>query len=190
MKTSNKHIGYVLICLAVSVLYVLAFTSGSFAAMPNYQWAGSISGLTPTSVTVDSDRNIYVTEASYDRLRKYSKSGVLLHTMTNLDMPKGVAVDSSGKIYIGCEDTSVVEVYSPGFTLLYKLGDPDDSGSPTYIPQPNSIDIDAILTALMIQVLISGDRVVLSRHLPVNSTIHYQLLLTKHDRRLSFLISS
>jgi len=107
--------------------------------MPDYDRLNPIANIvsSPTDVALDADENVYVVESIANRLLKFSQSGQYKNTLTNLQKPISVAVDSNGIIFIGNKNSGSVDVYDDGLNLLHKLGVGNGEFS-----QPNSIDID------------------------------------------------
>jgi DNA-binding beta-propeller fold protein YncE len=105
LQNSVKRIFNISGILAVILLLPLSSAYSDPNVMPGNWWVQSISISTPTSIAVDTGGNIYVTEASYNRLLKFDQSGTQIGSIPWLYRPKGVAVDN-GKVYIGCEDTA------------------------------------------------------------------------------------
>jgi PKD repeat protein len=94
-------------------------------------------------VAVDNYENIYVTESVYNKLLIYSHNNQYKGILTGLNRPISVAVDVTGRIFIGnyydnLNDKGNVEVYDADLNLLFKLGVGDGEFS-----QPNSISIDS-----------------------------------------------
>jgi len=90
--------------------------SGSFASVNG---AGNVASFWfPTGVSVDSSGNVYVADAGSNKIRKITAAGVVSTlagnplngnwsgsedgavTAASFDQPKGVAVDSSGNVYV------------------------------------------------------------------------------------------
>jgi serine/threonine-protein kinase len=100
---------------AAGVVTTLA-GSGSFASVNG---AGNVASFWfPTGVSVDSSGNVYVADAGSNKIRKITAAGVVSTlagnplngnwsgsedgavTAASFDQPKGVAVDSSGNVYV------------------------------------------------------------------------------------------
>jgi sugar lactone lactonase YvrE len=116
--------------LKVSILLMMAMivTAGAVSAAP-----ARIASITdridgPIRVAVDSQGNLYVTEASknlvviFDNKRQYVKS-------FSVPYPVGIAVDPAGKIYVGSGASgkktgykNSVTIYNADLTLAGKLG--------------------------------------------------------------------
>jgi sugar lactone lactonase YvrE len=95
--------------IIILALFSLLFAASGIlqaAVMPNYVRLKPVTAkLTdPTALALDSYENLYVTESSNHRLFKYSQSGKYMKTLSGLQRPISVAVDSSGRIYIGNSD--------------------------------------------------------------------------------------
>jgi PKD repeat protein len=106
--------------------------------MPDYQWQDSITVDAPTAVDVDLSGNLYVAEASNNRLLIINSEGSLLKRLTGLDKPTSVAVHEGqgGEklIFIGNKGKGNVAVYDGALKLLHKLGSGDgEFGKPSAI---------------------------------------------------------
>ena len=108
------------------------------ATMPPYERQQALTSnlSVPTAVAVDASQNIYVVEASTNRLLMYNSFGEHLKTLDGLNEPISVAVDANGKILIGNKAGGNVEVYTSDLTLQFKLGLGDGE-----FMQPSSIGI-------------------------------------------------
>lgn len=73
----------------------------------------------PFRVCVDTQGNLYETETANNAVRIYNRKGQYLKSLT-VPKPLGIAVDGSGKIYVGLENKGV-DVYNPDFTFAYDL---------------------------------------------------------------------
>jgi sugar lactone lactonase YvrE len=98
-------------------------------------------------VAVDQAGNLYIADPSYDVVEKVTPDGTLSifagtpgsdgyptpgpAADTMLDEPEGVAVDSSGNVYIADYDNSLVEKVTPSGTLSIFAGTPGSSGTPS-----------------------------------------------------------
>jgi DNA-binding beta-propeller fold protein YncE len=115
---------------------------------------------TPTGIALDASKNIYVTNSGDDGNQSYSvteypagsngqipPSAVISGSATGLDVPAGVALDSSGKIYVvndGSNDDGIdsVTVYPAGSTGN-AAPSATISGANTRISIPAGIAIDS-----------------------------------------------
>jgi DNA-binding beta-propeller fold protein YncE len=99
----------------------------------------------PTGVAVDSSGNVYIADQSGKRVVKVKPDGTLSvfagtgtagaptagpATSSNLNNPAGVAVDSSGNVYIADKSNNLVEKVTPDGTLSVFAGT-GTQGSPT-----------------------------------------------------------
>jgi DNA-binding beta-propeller fold protein YncE len=104
----------------------------------------------PADVAVDSSDNVYIADSGNNRIEKVTPDGTLSiiagdgnqgqptagpATSSNLSYPRGVAVDSSGNVYIADSGNNRIEMVSPDGTLSIFAGsapcDPyDSSGTP------------------------------------------------------------
>jgi uncharacterized protein (TIGR03437 family) len=66
----------------------------------------------PLGVAVDTAGNLYITEASGNRVRKVSKSGTIT-TIAGIDSPWHVAVDASGNLYVTQPSDALVRFITP-----------------------------------------------------------------------------
>jgi hypothetical protein len=128
MKCNIKH-NKPFLALIISVSFFLFFSVNLlYAANPpvyDRLFAVTENLSSPTSVAVDADERIYVTEPSYNRLNVYSPGGYFIKRLEGLDNPFGIAVDSGGRILVGNGKTGNVEVYDSDFNLLSSLGTGD-----------------------------------------------------------------
>ncbi len=109
--------------LAISILAILPHAAHCGDTIPSTRTGSIAAGLVaPTSVALDADGNIYVSESSRNRLLVYSSSGQYLKKLERLAKPAGVAVDGSGRIYVCNAGSRSVSVYNSGLLLLRKLG--------------------------------------------------------------------
>ncbi len=76
----------------------------------------------PLNLALDKEGNLYITEPKENRLLILNRKGEYLKKMDNLQKPLGVAVDASGRIYIGSEEKGTVSVYTSNLILSHKLG--------------------------------------------------------------------
>ena len=143
MRYSSAHnIKLMATVTAIAVCFLFCSANTLLAGpMPAYERLQPITTnlITPTAVALDANERIYVTESSYNRLNVYSPSGEYLKSLSGLDKPLGVAVNSSGRVFVGNGDTGNVEVYEADFTLLFKLGSGDGE-----FTKPCAIAIDSV----------------------------------------------
>jgi sugar lactone lactonase YvrE len=67
---------------------------------------------TASWITVDQAANVYVTEYTGNRVRKFSPNGDGLLTITTTYTPGGVAVGTDGSIYVAHYDAGKIQRYS------------------------------------------------------------------------------
>ncbi len=73
----------------------------------------------PAAVTIDASDSVYVANVGSGQVTKYDSAGTLLYNLTHADMglPYGVAVNSSGVVYIGGTSNKIVKFSSTGTYL-------------------------------------------------------------------------
>jgi DNA-binding beta-propeller fold protein YncE len=91
----------------------------------------------PTRLAWAPDGKLYVSDAKTGSVFIYDRQPglTLIGELKGLDTPLGVAVDSSGAIYVGNNGRDNVEVYSPLGLLLWAIGE----GT---IQMPNDLALD------------------------------------------------
>jgi uncharacterized protein (TIGR03437 family) len=98
---------------------------------------------TPSDVVVDSSGNLYIADTQNNRIRKVNTAGIITTvaggaccgfggdggpaTSATLNQPTGVAVDSSGNVYIADTDNQVIRKVSGG-TITTIAGTPGTGG--------------------------------------------------------------
>ncbi|RJQ43513.1 MAG: hypothetical protein C4538_12095 [Nitrospiraceae bacterium] len=128
MKKSRANIGCDFISLYFFLCFMFLWTvSLQAAVMPDYSRLQPVTeNLTaPTAAALDIYENLYVTESIENRLLIYSQSGHLLKLLYGLNVPLGVAVDESGRIFVGNQGNGNVEAYDSNLHKLFKLGSGD-----------------------------------------------------------------
>ena len=136
-------------------------SSGTLSIIAGIAWGGAptpgpatSSGLSPSGVAVDGSGNVYIADAGNDVVEKVTPSGTLSifagvvghsgpptagpATSSDLNSPSGVAVDSSGNVYIADAGNDVVEKVTPSGTLSIFAGRVGQSGAPTAGPATSS----------------------------------------------------
>lgn len=122
---------------------------GSETASTTPQPATSISLDLPEGVAVDSVGNVYISDTWENLVEKVTPSGSLSviagtgsqgtptpgpATSSDIDLPTGLAVDSSGNVYIADDGNYVVEKVTPSGTLSIFAG--GGSSAPSTTPEP------------------------------------------------------
>jgi hypothetical protein len=125
-------------CLIISIVLLFSiFVSSGIsyaAAIPGYERLQPITNYVtaPSAVAL-------VAESVNNQVLIFSQSGQYMHTLSGLDRPISVAVDSNVRIYVGNKDSGNVEVYDDNYAYLLKLGAGDGE-----FAQPNDIEIDSV----------------------------------------------
>ncbi|MBI5665239.1 MAG: FG-GAP repeat protein [Nitrospirae bacterium] len=137
-RENINRAGHILF-VVLAILLGFHVSSSDGEVMPEYDRLSPITNQlnAPTAVAFDRQENIYVTEAVNNALHIYSQSGEYKSTFSKLDKPISVAIDDSGRIFIGNKGSGNVEVYDADLNYIFKLG-PEDG----LFAQPNDIAID------------------------------------------------
>ncbi len=122
---------------------------------------------TPIAVAVDSSGNLYIADSANNRIRKVAKSGGLISTIAgngtpqfagdngaatsaSLNTPYGLAVDSSGNVYIGDLLNYAVRKVTPSGTIstvagtnVFGFSGDGGPGTSAQLNQPFGLALDA-----------------------------------------------
>ena len=116
-------------------LSVIAGTGATGAPTPGPATSSKLDK--PAAVAVDGSGNVYIADNDNNEIEKVTPGGTLSiiagtgtestptpgpATSSDLDNPLGIAVDSSGNVYIADTDNNVVEKVTPGGTLSIIAG--------------------------------------------------------------------
>jgi len=140
-KNISHSIKFFEIFLTVFIIASFLFpVSLQASVMPGYERLQPVTGGidAPGAVALDAYENLYVAESINNRVLIYSQSGRYLDKLSGLARPISVAVDGSGRIYVGNGDRGNVEVYDSDLSLLYRLGFRDSE-----FKEPGAIAIDS-----------------------------------------------
>src|SRR5438874_3968497 len=122
---------------------VVSTFAGSFAKAGPQNGTGSAARFNlPTDVAVDSSNNVYVADSNNCTIRKITPAAVVTtlaglaspgHTngtgsAARFDFPQGVAVDSTGKIYVADSVESAIRKITPSAVVSTFAGLPGTSG--------------------------------------------------------------
>ena len=140
----------------------------NFAGLPGYPGTADGTGSAarfyyPYSVAVDSSGNVYVADQSSNTIRKMTPGGVV-STLAGLALsagsndgtgnaarfnsPEGVAVDSSGNVYVADTDNHTIRKVTPGGVvstlagLAGSQGSSDGTGSAARFSYPQGVAVD------------------------------------------------
>ena len=151
---------------SVYVFPALGSSSGTLDEAPTYTIRGSSTALSrPQGVALDSSRNIYVASQDTSSVTVYSPVGSTTGTLneapssaisaamtTDLIYPQGVALDSSGNIYVAGETYAAnyaVSTQFPPAVYIYAAGSNGNeaptasiSGLSTELSDPQGITLD------------------------------------------------
>jgi sugar lactone lactonase YvrE len=145
--TSNNEIEKV---TPGGTLSIIAGTGTAGAPTPGPATSSRLDG--PYGVAVDSSGNVYIADTSNNEIEKVTPGGTLSiiagtgtagaptpgpATSSRLDIPYGVAVDSSGNVYVADEANAEIEKVTPGGTLSIIAGT-GTVGTPTPGPATSS----------------------------------------------------
>ncbi len=105
-----------------AVLFIFSFCRPAFADLPvNYVSSISVNG-SPVRLAVDPVGIIYVTAPAAGKVFKFYRDGSPAGVITASQKPLSVAVDSTGKVFIGDSIERSVRVLGPDGNTLYSLG--------------------------------------------------------------------
>jgi sugar lactone lactonase YvrE len=145
--------------------YTFTHFAGSFGGYGYSDGTGSAARFDyPQGVAVDSSGNIYVADLGNSTIRKITSGGVVT-TLAGLegstggadgtgsaarfDYPQGVAVDSSGNIYVADTDNDTIRKITPGGVvttlegLAGSVGSADGAGSAARFYKPYGVAVDS-----------------------------------------------
>ena len=123
--------------------------SGSIDGSGSAALFGQLNG-----IAIDNLGNLYVTDSTYNTVRKLSLSAgswtttTLVSKTAGLNNPNGIVVDSSGNIYVADTNNFVVRKITPSGTMttlagsLGKVGINDGTGSSASFGSPTGIALD------------------------------------------------
>jgi len=116
----------------------------------------------PSGVAVDSAGTVYVADTYSNRIRKITPEGVVTTlagdgtagsadgqgTAAQFNKPTGIAVDSSGAIYVADSDNDLIRKITPGgmVSTLAGSGTPgaaDGQGASAQFNEPTSVDVNS-----------------------------------------------
>jgi len=123
--------------------------------------ANSYNNITPYALAVDSSGNLYIGDDSSSDVFKVTPSGTLsafagdgvygaptsgaVATATSIGSPDGLAVDSSGNVYIGDDGYELVEKVNLSGIITIVAGSLNSFPYPSTTPQPaTSVNLDAV----------------------------------------------
>jgi sugar lactone lactonase YvrE len=131
---------------------ILAFAGTGASGSPTAGVATSSALTNPQHVALDSSGDVYIADTNNNEVEKVTPSGTLSvfagtgtagaptagpATSSDLDVPRGVAVDSSGNVYIADAGNDDVEKVTPSGTLSVFAGT-GTAGVPTAGPATSS----------------------------------------------------
>ena len=156
----------VLNCGVSNAQYICTFAGGGTGALGDGGQATAATLLSPSGVCTDRYGNIYISDENAFRVRKVSTSGIITTiagngtggysgdfgpaTNAQLNFAEGVAVDTSGGIYIADQNNNVIRKVKYGiiFTIAGNgtLGDSVDGGPATdaHLYHPADVAVDYI----------------------------------------------
>jgi len=123
--------------------------------------AASYNNLTPYAVATDSSGNLYIGDDSSNDVLKVTPAGTLsvyagdgtygaptsgaVATATSIGSPYGLAVDSSGNVFIADEGSELVEKVSPAGIITIVAGSVNSYPYPSATPQAaTSVNLDQV----------------------------------------------
>jgi hypothetical protein len=123
------------IIIAILALFICGISYG--AVPPTAKGLGyfTLAGSDIVRIAPDLKGNLYISDTYYGKVHVISNNGILLSEF-NINRPLSIAVDGSGKIFVGSGADGSVSVYDSSGMLLYKLG----SGSGEFL-MPSDIAI-------------------------------------------------
>ena len=175
LQGAKKSILSILLATSLTVSITQCSSGGDAAPLPPFMvstLAGSSSGYmdgtgaaakfsSPSGVAVDSSGNVYVADASNDRIRKIDPAGVVTTfagsgtsgnnngtgTAAQFFNPYGVAVDSSGNVYVAdSTNNRIRKISSTGMVTTFagsSFGSMNGTGTAAQFFNPNGVAVDS-----------------------------------------------
>jgi DNA-binding beta-propeller fold protein YncE len=137
----------------VAMVSMSSIASNVYAAEPQFQ--------NPRGVAVDSSGNVYVVDGGNNRIQKFSNTGVFIRMWGShcdifggnecngqFDQPRGIAVDSSGNVFVADSGNNRIEKFSNTGNFIRKWGS-QGSGNGQF-NHPDNVAVDSSGNAFVV----------------------------------------